>query len=87
MNLDPKALEKILSMDNEALSELAKAIARAAGANPAKAQLIAQNPELLKKKISSVSPQEAQQLIDAAGREKSEEIAKMLKERGINLGG
>lgn len=87
MELDRRSLEKLLSLDNESFSELAKTIAEAAGADKSKAEAMANNPELLKRRLSRVTAEEAQQLIDSAGREKSEQITKMLRERGIDLGG
>ncbi|MBQ3229869.1 MAG: hypothetical protein IJO64_02560 [Clostridia bacterium] len=86
MELDRRSLEKLLSLDNNSFAELAKTIAEAAGADKAKAEALANNPELLKRRLSRVTPEEAQQLIDSAGREKSEQITKMLRERGIDIG-
>lgn len=86
MELDRRSLEKLLSQDNNSFAELAKTIAEAAGADKAKAEALANNPELLKRRLSRVTPEEAQQLIDSAGREKSEQITKMLRERGIDIG-
>ena len=86
MELDRRSLEKLLSLDNNSFAELAKTIAEAAGADKAKAEALANNPELLKRRLSRVTPEEAQQLIESAGREKSEQITKMLRERGIDIG-
>ena len=86
MQFDRKTLEKILSMDDKSFSELTRAIAEAAGASKAKTEMMLSNPELLKRRLAKISPDEAKQLIDAAGKEKSEEIMKMLRERGVDLG-
>ena len=86
MEINRKNLEKILSMDNESFSSLARSIAQAAGANKLKTEMMLSNPEMLKRRIASITAEEAQQLIDAAGKEKSEEIVKMLKERGVDIG-
>ena len=84
--LSPIQLEKLLSLDNESFTALAKTIAEAAGANKARTEAIVSNPELLKRKLSQISPEEAKSLIDAAGKEKSEEIMNLLNERGVDLG-
>ena len=86
MEIDRKQLEKILSMDNESFSSLARSIASAAGANKLKTEVMLANPDMLKRRIASITSEEAQQLIDAAGKEKSEEIIKMLKDRGVDIG-
>lgn len=86
MEIDRKQLEKILSMDNESFSSLARSIASAAGANKLKTEVVLANPDMLKRRIASITSEEAQQLIDAAGKEKSEEIIKMLKDRGVDIG-
>lgn len=86
MELDRRQLDKILSMDDESFSALARTIAEAAGANKMKTEAMLSNPDILKRKLSQISQEEARQLIDAAGKEKSEEILNMLRERGVDLG-
>lgn len=86
MEIDRRQIEKILSMDNESFGELARSIAQAAGASKLKTELMLQNPEMLKKRIASITAEEAKQLVDAAGKDKSEEIMRMLKERGVDIG-
>lgn len=86
MEIDRGQLEKILAMDNESFVELARSIASAAGANKLKTEVMLSNPDMLKRRISSITKEEAQQLIDAAGKEKSEEIIKVLRDRGVDVG-
>ena len=86
MEIDRKQLEKILSMDNESFVSLARSIANAAGANKLKTEVMLSNPDMLKRRLATITGEEAQQLISAAGKEKSEEIIRMLKERGVDLG-
>ncbi len=86
MEIDRKQLEKLLSMDNESFLELARSIAQAAGANKLKTEVMLSNPEMLKRRIASITSEEAQQLVDAAGKEKSEEIVQILKDRGVDIG-
>ena len=86
MEIDRKQLEKILSMDNESFSSLARSIASAAGANRFKTEAMLSNPDMLKQRIASITSDEAQQLINAAGKEKSEEIMRLLRDRGVDVG-
>lgn len=86
MEFDRRTLDKLLSLDDESFKSLARTIAEAAGASRAQTEMMLSNPELLKKRLSHVTPEEAKQLIDAAGREKSEEIMEMLRKRGVDLG-
>ena len=87
MNFNRDQLDKLLSMDDKTFAELARSIALAAGANKMKTEAILQNPEMLKKRIATITPAEAKQLVDAAGEEKSREIMEILRERGVDIGG
>jgi hypothetical protein len=86
MELDRRQLDRILSMDDESFALLARTIAEAAGANKMKTEMLLSNPELLKRRISGLTAEEARALIDSAGREKSEEILRLLRERGVDIG-
>lgn len=86
MNYDPKQVEKLLSMDDESFVALARTIAEAAGANKMKTEVLLANPDVLKRRIARMTPEEAKALIDSAGEQKSEEIMSMLKKRGVDLG-
>lgn len=86
MELDRRQLDRILSMDDESFELLARTIAEAAGANKMKTEMLLSNPELLKRRISGLTAEEARALIDSAGREKSEEILRLLRERGVDIG-
>lgn len=86
MQFDRASIDKLLSLDDETFKFLTRTIAEAAGANQAKTEVMLNNPDMLKKRISRMNENEAQQLINAAGKEKSEEILRMLRERGVDLG-
>ncbi|MBQ8895472.1 MAG: hypothetical protein IKM32_04900 [Clostridia bacterium] len=86
MDFDRRQLEKLLSMDDESFAALARSIASAAGASKMKTEMMLSNPDALKRRIASVSAEDAQKLIDSAGKEKSEEILRLLRERGVDLG-
>lgn len=86
MNFDRDSLDKLLSMDDESFKALTRAIAEAAGANKAKTEVMLNNPDVIKKRLSQITPEEAQKLVDSAGKEKSEEIMSMLRSQGIDLG-
>jgi xanthine phosphoribosyltransferase len=61
-------------------------IAEAAGASSARAEAMFSNPEFLKKKLAQITPEEAQTLLNSVDKEKSEEIMKLLRERGADVG-
>ncbi|MBO5767626.1 MAG: hypothetical protein J6R45_06830 [Clostridia bacterium] len=86
MELDRRQLDRILSMDDESFALLARTIAEAAGANKMKTEMLLSNPELLKRRISGLTAEEARALIDSAGKEKSEAILRLLRERGVDIG-
>ena len=86
MQFDRRQLDKILSMDDESFKDLAKTIAEAAGASKAKTDAMLNNPDVLKRRLSRMDEDEAMRIIDSAGREKSEEIMNMLRERGVDFG-
>ncbi len=86
MNFDRESLDKILSMDDESFKNLTRAIAEAAGANKSKTEAMLNNPDVIKKRLSKITPEEARRLVDSAGKEKSEEIMNMLRSQGIDIG-
>lgn len=86
MDFNRKDLEKILSLDDESFKNLTRTIAQAAGASQAKTEMMLANTDMLKKRISHMTEAEAKGLIESAGEEKSEEIMKMLRQRGVNFG-
>jgi hypothetical protein len=86
MEFNRKDLEKVLSLDDESFKDLTRIIAEAAGASKAKTEMMLSNPELLKKRISGMNESEALSLIQSAGKDKSEAIMQMLRQRGVDLG-
>lgn len=86
MQFDKNQLERLLSLDDESFKALTKTIAEAAGASKSKTEAMLNNPELLKRRLSNLSESEANQILNSAGREKSEEILRMLRERGVDVG-
>lgn len=86
MEFNRKDLEKVLSLDDESFKDLTRIIAEAAGASKAKTEMMLSNPDLLKKRISGMNESEALSLIQSAGKDKSEAIMQMLRQRGVDLG-
>lgn len=74
MELDRSALDRILTLDDKSLSELAQKIASAAGADPRRTAEMLKNLDFIRGTIAKMSPEEADKLIRTAGREKSEQI-------------
>jgi hypothetical protein len=73
-------------LDDETSTALTRIIAEVAGATKAKSEMMLSNPELLKKRISGMNESEALSLIQSAGKDKSEAIMQMLRQRGVDLG-
>ena len=86
MEFSPKDLESLLSLDDESFKNLTRTIAEAVGASPSKTEKMIENPSALKKRISRMNEAEALRLIQSAGKDKSEEIMKMLRQRGVDFG-
>lgn len=86
MDYDRKQLDRLLSMDDESFKLLAKSIADAAGASKMKTEMLLSNPEALKSRLASLSDAEAQALARSIGQEKSNEIMRELRERGVDFG-
>lgn len=86
MNVDKNSIDRILSLDDSELGRLASEIASAAGADRLKTGIMLNNLDRLRAMISQMTPEEAQRLIDSAGSEKSGEIARILRERGVDIG-
>lgn len=86
MTVDRNSIDRVLSLDDKSFYELASGIADAAGADASKKKLILGNIDVLRARLAQMTPRDAEQLIAAAGEEKSEEIAKLLRERGVDIG-
>lgn len=79
MNLDNNSLKRLLQLDDESFKRIIKQISAAAGANAAKTETLLSNVEGIKSSLAKMTPQEAEKIINAAGKEKSEEIFRILK--------
>lgn len=86
MQFDPTQRDKFMSLDDESFKTLARTIAEATGASKAKTEMMLANTDMLKKRIATMSKEEAEALINSARPEKSEEILKILRQRGVDLG-
>ena len=86
MNVDRRSIEKVLSLDDASFRELAKSIANAVGADDGRAAILTANLDLLRTRIAGMSPRDFEQLIEAAGEDRAEQIARALRERGVDIG-
>ncbi|MBO4277245.1 MAG: hypothetical protein J5925_02460 [Clostridia bacterium] len=86
MNVDRGSIDRILALDDETLRNLAQSIALASGAQGRKTQKLVNDVRSLRETLARLTPRDAQRLIDAAGVEKSGEIARLLRERGVDIG-
>lgn len=79
MSFDERTKEKLLSMDNRSLQELISKISAAVGADEQKTRSLMGDIDGLKKQFARLTPQEAEKLLSMAGREKSEQILRMIE--------
>ena len=86
MNVDRGSIDRILALDDKTLWELAQSIAQASGAQGKRAQKLVNDVGFLREKLARLSVRDAQRLVEAAGEEKSGEIARLLRERGVDIG-
>ncbi|MBR0231282.1 MAG: hypothetical protein IJQ53_03550 [Clostridia bacterium] len=86
MNVDRGSIDRILALDDETLRSLAQSIAQASGADGRRARKLANDVGFLREKLARLTPEDARRLVEAAGEEKSAEIARLLRERGVDIG-
>ncbi|MBR6507259.1 MAG: hypothetical protein IKT37_06630 [Clostridia bacterium] len=79
--LDEKSMENLKNMSDTQLRELITVIAQAAGADGGKAAALLSNTEVLRRTIATMSPAQAEGFIKAAGKDKSEEIYRIIMGR------
>jgi len=86
MNIDQRSIDRLASLDDESFKSLAMSIASAAGADMRKAQALLSDTALIKRRLAGMTPEDAEKLISGAGEEKSAEILRVLRERGVDIG-
>lgn len=78
MNIDENTINRLMALDDDSLREIIKKIASAAGADPVKAERMSADIGGIKKTISRMTPSDAERFINIAGKDKSEEILRMI---------
>lgn len=79
--LDKKDMENLKNLSDSQLRELISVIAQAAGADGRKAASLLSNTDTLRKTIEGMSPAQAEGFIRAVGKERSEEIYRIISGR------
>lgn len=79
MPLNDDDLRRVLSLGDEEMRSLVMQIAKTAGGSELKARMIASDIPSLKKKLASLTPDEAEKLLRKAGSGKSEEIYRVIR--------
>lgn len=79
--LDEKSMENLKNMSDAQLRQLVSVIAQAAGADGGKAAALLSNTDALRRTIATMSPAQAEGFIKAAGKDKSEEIYRIIMGR------
>jgi hypothetical protein len=79
MELDNNTLKRLLELDDESFKNIIRQISLAAGGDRSKTETLMSDVAGIKKSLSKMKPQEAERIINSAGKEKSEEILRILK--------
>lgn len=78
MHFDPALLQRL---NDRQLADLVSQIASAAGADRRKTEELLGNLDSLRSGLNSLTPEQAKQLLDRAGEEKSTEIYEILRKQ------
>lgn len=81
MQFDPALLQRL---NDRQLADLVSQIASAAGADRGKTEALLGNLDALRSSLSGLTPEQAKQLLDRAGEEKSSEIYELLRKQNRN---
>ena len=79
MDFDSSTLKRLLELDDESFKNIIRQISVAAGADRSKTESMLSDVGGIKRTMAKMSPQEAERIINSAGKEKSEEILRILK--------
>jgi len=82
MEFDNNTLRNLLSLDDESFKKLIRQISAAAGADPNKTEAFMSDVPAIKNMLANLSPKEAEKLLNAAGKVKSEDILRIIKGGG-----
>lgn len=78
MQLDHDTLKRLLELDDESFRCIIRQISIAAGADHAKTEAILGDVNGIKQSLSRMSPQQAEKILNSAGKDKSEEILRII---------
>ena len=78
MQFDPALLQRL---NDRQLADLVSRIASAAGADRSKTEALLGNLDALRSGLKGLTPEQAKQLLDRAGEEKSSEIYEILRKQ------
>lgn len=79
MALDNNTLNRLLELDDESFKNIIRQISVAAGADRNKTEAMLSDVGGIKRSMAKMSPQEAERMINSAGKDKSEEILRIIK--------
>jgi hypothetical protein len=82
MEIDNNTLKNLLQLDDESFRNIIRQISAAAGADPRKTEAFMVDVSGIKKTLANMTPKDAEKLLNTAGKEKSEEILRIIKGGG-----
>lgn len=77
--LNNEDLQKVLSMSDGEIKKMIYAVTKAAGGDEKKADKLSSDIPNLKKLLSSLTPEQAEKLLNRTGKAKSEEIYRIIR--------
>lgn len=81
MQLDNETMKRLLELDDESFRNIIRQISVAAGADPAKTEAFAVDVSGIKRSLARMSPEQAEKILNSAGKDKSEEILRIINGR------
>jgi hypothetical protein len=82
MEFDNNTLRNLLALDDESFKNIIRQISTAAGADPNKTEAFMSDVSGIKNTLANLSPKDAEKLLNTAGKDKSEEILRIIKGGG-----
>lgn len=79
MQMDNNTLRKLLDLDDESFKDIIRRIASAAGADRSKTEALISDVKGIKQSLSKMTPEQAERILNSAGKEKSEEILGIIR--------
>ncbi|HAN21424.1 MAG: hypothetical protein A2Y15_09300 [Clostridiales bacterium GWF2_36_10] len=78
MQFDNDTLRRLVNLDDESFRNIIRQISAAAGADSAKTESFITDVRGIKQSLSRMSPEQAEKILNSAGKEKSDQILRII---------